>query len=271
MTKLVEHVSYSSVKKFVPSWGGCPYYFKLAWVDKIRLSEPSIFTEFGKAVHDTLEAAMLGKIEQSDDVLTKHFEQSFDTLMKGVTLDESRFPEKEVNKFYDQGRKLVVAAIPALKEYFGEFEVVSAEEQLFQEFREYTKNDYIFKGFIDLVLKTPDGKYHIIDWKTTSWGWKAQKKGSPETTYQLTFYKKFFAEKHGIDPDLIETHFGLLKRTAKTNVVEIFRVTSGPRKTSSALKLLTDCVYNIDHGRFIKNKMACERCEYNRTEHCTGA
>ena len=33
----------------------------------------------------------------------------------------------------------------------------------------------MFKGFIDLVVKTPDGKYHIIDWKTCSWGWDAQR------------------------------------------------------------------------------------------------
>jgi hypothetical protein len=45
-------------------------------------------------------------------------------------------------------------------------------------------------------------------------------------TYQLTFYKYFYAQKHGIDQKNIETHFALLKRIAKKDQVEIFRVTS---------------------------------------------
>ena len=71
-----------------------------------------------------------------------------------------------------------------------------------------------FKGFIDLVIKTPDGKIHVIDWKTCSWGWNAQKRADPMTTYQLTYYKHFYAQKFGVDPKDIETHFALLKRTS---------------------------------------------------------
>lgn len=33
-----------------------------------------------------------------------------------------------------------------------------------------------------------------------------------------------------IDPKDIETHFALIKRTAKKNRVEFFRVSSGPKK-----------------------------------------
>lgn len=270
MTKLVEHISYSSLKKWTPSWGGCPYYFKLAWIDKLAARDKNIYTEFGKAVHSTLEAALTNKIEQTDGVLISYFDIEFAELLGDIVVD-SRFSEDDVDDFYEQGRRLVVSAIPALEDYFGKFEVVSAEEELLEQIKEYTKDSYNFKGYIDLVLKTEDGKYHIIDWKTTSWGWKAEKKGSPEVTYQLTYYKKFFAEKHQLDPKMVETHFGLLKRTAKNNHVELFRVTSGPRKTNNALKLLSDCVYNVDHGRFIKNRAACSRCEFNGTEHCSGA
>ena len=79
----------------------------------------------------------------------------------------------------------------------------------------FSLDKLVFKGYIDLVIKTTDGKYHVIDWKTCSWGWDREKKNSKLITYQLTLYKKFFCQKHNIDPSLVETHFALLKRTAK--------------------------------------------------------
>ncbi len=75
--------------------------------------------------------------------------------------------------------------------------------------------DYDFKGFIDVVIKTPDGKYHIIDWKTCSWGWDARRKNDKMVTYQLALYKNYFCQKHNIDPKKVETYFAFLKRTAK--------------------------------------------------------
>jgi len=92
------------------------------------------------------------------------------------------------------------------------------------------------------------------------------------TTYQLTFYKYYWALKHNIDPSNIETHFALLKRTAKYNNVEIFRVTSGNKKTENALKMLKKALYNINNKIFIKNKLSCSSkygmCEFYKTEHC---
>ena len=155
--------------------------------------------------------------------------------------------------------------MPALKKTFGKYEVYSAEEEIFEDIENHSKK---YKGFIDLVLKTEDGKYHVIDWKTCSWGWDARRKNDKMTTYQLAYYKHFFSKKHNIPLNDIETHFALLKRTAKKNNVELFRVTSGPRKTQNALNLLLKAVYNISKKRFIKNRLACAKCEFYKTEHC---
>ena len=120
------------------------------------------------------------------------------------------------------------------------------------------------------MLKTSNGKYHIIDWKSCSWGWDARRRSDPMATYQLIFYKHYYALKHGIDPDLIETHFALLKRTAKTgSKVEFFKVTSGKKRTENALKLLNQALYNINKNRCIKKRTSCGRCEFQDTEHCT--
>jgi hypothetical protein len=87
-------------------------------------------------------------------------------------------------------------------------------------------------------------------------------------TYQLTLYKKFFCQKHNIDPKMVETHFALLKRTAKKDNVEIFRVTSGPRKTTNATDLLRKALMSIQNKMFIKNRLSCKSCEFRNTETC---
>jgi len=117
-------------------------------------------------------------------------------------------------------------------------------------------------------LQTDDGKYHIIDYKSCSWGWDAKKKSDAMTNYQLTLYKHFFGTMKNIDPKLIETHFCLLKRTAKKDQVELFRVTSGPKKVENSLKVLNNAVYNIDKGNFPKNRLGCKYCEFYKTEDC---
>jgi len=87
-------------------------------------------------------------------------------------------------------------------------------------------------------------------------------------TYQLTLYKIFYAQKHSIDLKDIETHFALLKRTAKKERVEIFRVTSASKKQQNALALLSRALYNIKNSNFIKDRRSCAKCEFYRTEHC---
>ena len=168
----------------------------------------------------------------------------------------------------EQGRVLAPLIVPALKEMFDEYEVFSVEENLMLPIKELEDLHYKFKGYIDLVLKTSDGVYHIIDWKTCSWGWDAKKRSDKYITYQLTLYKKFFCLKHKVDPSLVETHFALLKRTAKKDHVEIFRVTSGPRKVKNATDLLVKGVRTINSGVHFKNRQSCFYCEFKNTEQC---
>ena len=81
---------------------------------------------------------------------------------------------------------------------------------------------------------------------------------------------QLLAESEGVDPKDVETHFALLKRTAKSNRVEFFRVTSGPKKTQNALKTLNMALYNIKNKRYIKNRLSCPGgygCKFYNTKH----
>jgi hypothetical protein len=168
-----------------------------------------------------------------------------------------------------------------LSEKFGklgeDWNVLAAEEQLYEPITEFTEAEKNFKGFIDLVVHTKkDEKVHLIDWKTCSWGWKPQKKSDKTLAYQLVFYKHFYAQKYEVDPKDIECHFVLLKRTAKPGKkVEFVRVTAAKKRTSDAMKSLTTALYNITKERYIKNRTSCVDCkhrpgvcEFYRTEYC---
>ena len=85
---------------------------------------------------------------------------------------------------------------------------------------------------------------------------------------KFVYYKKFFCDKHNISPQLVETYFGLLKRTAKKDKVEIFRVSSGEIKIKNALNILTKAVYNIHNNNHPKNRTKCAKCEFKNTQYC---
>jgi ATP-dependent exoDNAse (exonuclease V) beta subunit len=257
--QLRTHISFSELK----IWNECPFKHKLVYLEKVKEFKGNEHTAFGTAMHYVCE----NMFDQDSD-LEAMFDSKFIeelTLLKEVDYELNT---SLVVSMRNQGKHMLSFILPHLKKTFPSFEVVSVEESLM----EPLEKDLSFKGYIDLVIKTPDDKYHVIDWKTCSWGWDTKRKTDRMTTYQLTLYKHFFAKKHSIDPKQIETHFALLKRTAKKNNVEIFRVTSGPKKIDNALKLLNKAVYNIKNKIFIKNRVSCTEgygCEFNNTKFCT--
>ena len=250
------HISYSEMK----DWAFCAFYHKLTRIDKVRGFKGNAFTAFGTAVHSICERKLLKK-EANEETFIKEFEKCLEKLDDDVQIDQ-----KLVEDMRTQGKNLIPEIEGALSDYFEDFEVLAVELPLYEPID--GSGDYKFKGYIDAIVKTPDGKTHVFDWKTTSWGWDAKRRGDAITTYQLTLYKHFLSKKMEIDPKSIETHFALLKRTAKKNRVEFFRVTSGPRKTENALNMLNKALYNIKNKRYIKNRLSCNRCNFRHTEHC---
>lgn len=253
------HISYSELK----DWKFCPFYHKLTRVDKIDGFKGNEYTAFGSAIHSVCEKKLLQEEIESDFFVNE--------LKKNIASldDDHEVNQKLVLDMVGQGKQIIPEIQGALDDYFEEFEVLAVEMPLMEKIEGH--DEYNFKGFIDAVVATPDGKVHIFDWKTCSWGWNAKRRSEPMTTYQLTLYKKFFCQKMDIDPKDVETHFALLKRTTKRGHVEFFRVTSGPKKTENAFKLLNMAIYNIENKRYLKNKASCTSgygCKFYRTEHC---
>ena len=250
------HISYSELK----DWVFCAFYHKLTRLDKIDGFRGNAYTAFGSAIHSVCEKKLLQE-EINDAFFVEEFKKNIASLDDDIEVDK-----KLVYDMIGQGKQILPEIEDALKEYFDEFEVMAVEMPLYEPLE--GEDNYMFKGYIDAIVATPDGKVHVFDWKTCSWGWDARKRSDKMVTYQLTLYKHFFCQKMNIDPKDVETHFALLKRTAKKNRVELFRVTSGPRKTANAIKMLNTALYNIKNKRYIKNRLSCRNCNFRHTEHC---
>lgn len=254
------HISYSEFR----NWCECPWRHKLVYVDKVQKDQGNEYTAFGTAIHDTVEKMLVENIENYSEV----FEARFLEVLAEIGVKTSPISDEMII----QGRAILPEVIPSMNEYFadkGGWSVVSAEEEINHPITECKVQDYNFKGYIDLVLKDGEGQHHIIDWKTCTWGWDASKKSDNLYGRQLVFYKHYYSKKLSIDPRTISTHFGLLKRTAKKNRVEIFKVTSGEKKTLNSLDVLDKALYNIQNKVFLKNRLSCTYCPFKGTEHCT--
>ncbi|QDP51415.1 MAG: hypothetical protein GOVbin630_113 [Prokaryotic dsDNA virus sp.] len=266
----MSHISFSELKE----WAQCPWKHKLVYLEKIKQFQGNEYTAFGTALHTICEHLVqkeaAGNLKDYDP--HKHFQEEF---LKNLQSLHAKVPEYQLNaqlvgSMRTQGDYIIQYILPSLKKYFGVFDLVGVEEELYVPISAQEKN---FKGFIDLIVYTPDdNKYHIIDWKTCSWGWDNRKKTEKLLTYQLTLYKHFWCKKHQKNYGDVLTHFALLKRTAKKNNVEIFKVSNGNKKIENALKLLNKALYNITKKNYIKNKLSCHHrygtCEFYKTEHC---
>jgi ATP-dependent exoDNAse (exonuclease V) beta subunit len=260
----IPHVSFSELK----NWHKCPFYHKLTYIDKHKFFKGNEYTAFGSAIHSVCEKLVL----EDDLDFSEYFKRVFSQNIKDLLDKEVELRSDLITPMEEQGLGLIEHIKPALKEYFKSYEVISVEEKLSQYIKEFVEEEYNFKGYIDLVLKTKDGRYHVIDWKTCSWGWDARKKSEVMSTYQLIFYKHYYCDKYKIDPSNVDVHFGLLKRTAKKNKIELFKVTSGDKRTGNAINFLNKALYNINKKNYIKNKLACHGpygpCEFYKTKHC---
>lgn len=258
------HLSFSAVKDF----DFCPHYYKLSRVDKIKPFTGNIYTAFGTAIHSTCEEMLLKNFKiKENDFFYRQFYYELKKLDKEI-LDS--YEEKELEKFTEQGHSILSEFPSFMEETFGNYKVISTEEQLRCKIllSEQTVHDYDFLGFVDCIIKTEDGKYHVIDWKTCSWGWDSRRKTDTMTTYQLSYYKHFYSKMTGVPFEDLETHFVLLKRTAKKDIIEMVKVTNGTKKVNNALKLLENTAYNVDSENFIKNKLSCGKCDFYKTEYC---
>ena len=136
-----QHISYSELSK----WYACPYQHKIVYVDNNKLFKGNIFTAFGTAIHKVCENLVLDSpIEE--EFFEEEFSKELDSLEESVLSEE-----KDI--FLKQGQDIIPHILPAAKEYFGEYEVFSTEEKIYEKIMYNNLDLPNFKGYIDLVIK----------------------------------------------------------------------------------------------------------------------
>ena len=154
----IKRISFSELK----NWKECPYRHKLIYIDKLPHFEGNEYTAFGTAIHAACEQI----IPNLSGKPIKIFEKAFLEELRILKDNGKELNNKLVSEMRSQAIPICEQVIPAVKNHFGNFEVVSVEEEILEPITEFESYGKSFKGFIDMVIKTEDDKYHIIDWKT---------------------------------------------------------------------------------------------------------
>ena len=275
------HVSYSEIR----NWKECPWRHKLAYIDKVDMFEPSPYLSYGTAVHDGIENFLLTGKMNIENVLREikkewdiHGFDSPEWIKSQADYRASQGwrpkPHVYVEEWFSYAKNSLEDIPIFLKETFGDYEVVSAEEQLYEHVP--AVNAY-FKGFIDALIKTKDKKgndiYWVIDWKTAGdKGWYADKRRDILTWAQIALYKHFWRTKKNIDIKSVRCGFVLLKRGAPAgNTCELVKVSVGPKAEEKCTSILRSMVLSMKRGIFLKNRNSCMFCDYKGTSHCPGS
>jgi len=263
--KEVKHVSFSSLKK----WKECPFRYMLEYIYEIDKFEGNIHTVFGTAVHGTMELLYGAKQAYLPIPSNRELRSRFDLLFE-LECDNLSIDASDRVEFANQGHRIVPLVYDRLVEEFGPFDVVSIEEELYEDIE---NTDIKYKGFIDMVIRLASGKYVILDWKTTSYGWNRYKRMDYYgTLMQSTLYKYYWCKKHGVALKDVQTYFVLLKRTVKdpSKCVEFFKVSNGPKSIDKALKVVKGMVTSLKNDMYpkLRSEKACRYCQYKEGEYC---
>lgn len=276
-----QHISYSELH----DWIDCQWRHKLKYIDKITLDTESIHTLYGQHIHSAVESYVVQPKEDRKPIDTKRFVDEwhnkqipeFLERMKAAGNDKRIKEYTDNKKEFDESFEMIFEVIPSwLDETFPDWTIHGAELKLYESVERF--NNRFFKGFIDCVIKVPKKKkpeefdYHILDWKSTSWGWSFDKKTAFTKQMQLVLYKHFFARLQSVPMKDIKCAFVLLKRKPpKANPkahCELVSVSVGPVTESKALEYVERMFMHLKKGLYNKNRSSCTYCNYKNTEHC---
>ena len=266
----------------------CPHKWKLDYIENRRTYQPSIHTVFGTAFHNTiqkyLEIAYAESVKQADclDLRGMLKEEMTTEYKKGVAQLGSHFSSaKELEDFYLDGLAIIETFRKNRATYFPskKHKLIGIELPLNQEIRPGIR----FIAYLDIVIKDErTGKYKIVDFKTSTMGWKDEKKDIGKTS-QLILYKKCYSDILGVPPDMIEVEFLVVRRkiledtTYPMKRLQLFVPSQGSVTIKKVQKLFDgflntafteDGEYNESAAYPAKENKLCKYCAYNSNGLC---
>ncbi len=266
-------ISYSQFSQ----WDKCPYTWKLNYVDKAETFKGNIYTLFGSAIHETLQAYLVcyyeRTIKEADnlplrDILQYRMEHNY-KISKEQHGDDFDVSLEDMKSFFQDGCTIIDEFIKRKSSYLPKknTELVGIEIGL-----NHKVTDTInFRGYMDVVIHNKStGRVKIIDIKTSTMGWNKYMKADKNKTNQLLLYKYFMSEEREIPIDKIDVEYLILKRRLYENFdypqkrIQTFSPASGKpsvNKVMSRLQEFMDECFD-DKGNVLNNEY--EKCEKHK-------
>ena len=278
------HISYSQLSMF----DECPLHWKLNYIDKVSVFEPSIYLIFGSAMHTTLqtylETMYRDTVRKADSLdiyklLQSNLSDEFTKSKKQYGKDPCT--KKQLIEFFQDGINIIDFFKKNRNKYFSKkWELIGCEFPLNVEI----KGKLRFVGFIDVIIRNiQSGRIKIIDIKTSTRGWRDKEKKNKTKTSQLLLYKHFYSQKYNVPIDTIDVEYFIVKRKLWENAdfpqrrVQLFSPASGTLSVKRTLDSLSKFVFKAfdnegkkivkEHGA-TPSKDSCRWCEFNQTKYC---
>ena len=266
-------ISYSQFSQ----WDKCPYTWKANYVDKAETFKGNIYTLFGSALHETIQAYFVCYYERTikeadalplEEILMYRMKESY-KQSKEQHGDDFEVTKEEMAEFYQDGVDIIEEFLKRKSSYFKKknTELVGIEMNLNYEL----PKDMRFVGYMDVVLHdTKTGRMRIVDIKTATMGWNKYMKADKNKTNQLLLYKHFMAKQLEISEDKIDVEYFILKRRLYENMmypqkrIQSFSPASGKPSVNRVMTRLQEFIDECydDKGKIIANEY--EKCEKHK-------
>ena len=258
-------------------WDKCPYTWKANYVDKAETFKGNIYTLFGSAIHETIQAYLVCFYERTikeadalplNDILMYRMKENY-KQSKEQHGDEFEVTKEEMAEFYQDGVNIIEEFLKRKTSYFSKkrTELVGIEMKLNYDVTEQMK----FVGYMDVVLhEKKTGRIRIIDIKSATMGWNKYMKADKNKTNQLLLYKHFMAKQLDIPVDKIDVEYLILKRRLYENMmypqkrIQQFSPASGKPSINRVMSRLDEFMEECfdDKGKVISNEY--EKCEKHK-------
>ena len=278
-------ISYSQLSMF----SECPHKWKLNYIDKLRVSEPSIHLLFGTAMHEVIQKYL--------DVMYQYTAKRADMLNLKRTLQEKMVEQfnidkenygkepctkEELKEFFQDGCDILDFFKKRRGDYFSKkgYELIGCEVPV----EMGLQKNLTWVGYLDIVMRdTIHDRIKIYDIKTSTMGWNKWMKADDNKTQQLLLYKQFYSKQYNHPIDKIDVEYFIVKRKLYEKAkfpqkrVQKFIPASGTVSMNKVAKKLTKFIDEAfdEDGTHTKNdlpptpsKKACKWCEFKKTEYC---
>lgn len=249
-------VSYSELKTHTE----CSYRHYLEY-DLDKKQDATVWTVYGNSLHEAIDRNVGG-----NKLSWITFGKTFLRWVRKNSVDPKVCPDPK--QWIRCGFQLYHEVFSWIDKEFDYPEILETEMRLEVPITKYP--DWIFKGFIDLVLKTKDGMVHICDLKTSKEGWHLKKKTDELVQKQLCVYKLFYCKLKNMDPNLVKTHFIILKREPKPGEerIEKLPIASSAVKMRNCEEWVDQKIGQMINQKKLKNKLSCRFCQFKNTPDC---